>query len=137
MQSDPAHIKAWDFDTAAEGLSDGILADWAPASATDIHIVQRTTGEERIVTMTADIDDLPNSCVPVSAEHPLEPRPERENSDPANYRTASTIKAEWWTSGQEQEATMTCGKWWIGQDDDQLWAFTPELTMVAIEEQAD
>lgn len=133
--SDPAHIKAWDFDDAAAGREDGVLAGWAPDTATDIHILQRTTGEERIVTMTADIVDLPAECTPVSEENPLEPRPERRGSDPADYRTASTITASWWQAGQEQDATMTCGKWWVGQDGTDLWAFTPELQAVTVEEQ--
>lgn len=108
---------------------------WTPDTATGIHILQRTTGEERIVTMTADIAELPAECVPVSEENPLQPRPERRESDPADYRTTSTISASWWQAGQEAEATMICGTWWVGQDGTDLWAFTPELEAASLDEQ--
>jgi len=99
--------------------------------------VVRTTGDERILTMTADLGALPASCTPVSARHPLEPRPERGELTAADYRTTATLEASWWDEGTEQSATAMCGTWWVGSRDGALFGFTPELKAVEIEDQPD
>ena len=41
------------------------MPDWVPDGATEIKEVQRTTGHERIFTLTLD-GPLPDSCLPVT-----------------------------------------------------------------------
>jgi hypothetical protein len=131
------HTKTYEFATGEAGKAEGVLPDWVPDSATDVREVVRTTGDERILSMTADLGALPASCTAVSSEHPLEPRPERGDLTADDYRTAATLEASWWESGTEQGATAMCGKWWVGAQDGRLYGFAPELTVVEIEDQPD
>ncbi|WP_353709376.1 hypothetical protein ABRQ22_09775 [Cellulosimicrobium sp. ES-005] len=131
------HTKTYEFATGEAGKADGVLPDWVPDSATDVREVVRTTGDERILSMTADLGALPASCTAVSSEHPLEPRPERGDLTADDYRTAATLEAAWWEAGTEQGATAMCGKWWVGAQDGRLYGFAPELKVVTIEEQPD
>jgi chitodextrinase len=130
------HTKAFEYATGAQGKADDALPSWVPDDAADVRGVFRTTGDEAILTMTADEADLP-ACDAVTATAPLAPRPERGDLRPEDYRTDSTLKASWWTAGQEGEATRMCGAWWVGAQDGEIFAFTPELTAVEIEDQPD
>ncbi|MCR1981881.1 hypothetical protein NSA53_06435 [Cellulosimicrobium cellulans] len=131
------HTTTYEFATGKAGKAEAVLPDWVPDSATDVREVVRTTGDERILTMTADPGALPASCTPVSADHPLEPRPEHGELDAIDYRTAATLEASWWEEGTEQSATVMCGKWWVGSHDGALFGFTPELKVVEVEDQPD
>lgn len=130
------HTKAFAYTTGAQGKADDALPDWVPDGAEDVRGVFRTTGDEAILTMTADEGDLP-ACDVVTAEEPLGPRPQRGDLRPEDYRTEATLKASWWTAGQEREATRMCGAWWVGTHDGEVFAFTPELRVVEIEDQPD
>jgi hypothetical protein len=96
----------------------------------EVGVKPRPGGAERIVTMRARIDDLPDDCVPVSAERPLAPHP--ADGDPADFRSVSTLAADWWPAEAEQEATVMCGAWWVGERDGVLYAFTPERRTVPV-----
>ncbi|WP_147794550.1 hypothetical protein [Cellulomonas sp. Y8] len=126
-QPDP---RATTFATGADAKADASLPGWAPDGATDVRVKQRPGGDERIVTMRAALADLPDDCVPVSAEHPLAPRPAQ--GDPADFRSVSTLTADWWPAEAEQDATVMCGSWWVGERDGVLYAFTPERRTVPV-----
>ena len=131
------HTKAFAYDSGKGGKDAEVLPGWVPDRAADVRGVFRTTGDEVILTMDADVTQLPADCRPVDADHPLAAEPTREGTEPEDYRTDATLKASWWTAGQEQDATLVCDGWWVGQADGALFAFTPELTAVKIEDQPD
>lgn len=114
------------FASGTEAKADRSLPDWVPDSATDIRFKARAGGAERITAMRATLDDLPDDCVPVSEQEPLRPRPEQQDAAPSDFRTVSTLSADWWPAEEEQGATMMCGAWWVGEHDGVLYGFTPE-----------
>lgn len=89
---EPAHIKAWDYDTATEAGAAEVLAD-----------------EERVITMSADIDDVQGECAPASGGDTPASRLERNQSSSDDYLADATIQADQWTEDQEQAATLMCG----------------------------
>lgn len=114
---------AWEFDTGSEGKSVQVLPDWVPDDAAAVRMVARAGGEEHILTMRTSPDRLPASCTPA---HPA------EAADSADYRRVSTLSADWWSTEQEQAATIMCGSWWVVVEGDSLYAFTPERRTVAV-----
>jgi len=122
--------KASTFATATDAKAAAALPDWAPDGATDVRVKQRPGGAERIVTMRGRLADLPDDCVPVSADQPLAPHP--ADGDPADYRTVSTLHADWWPAEAEQDASVMCGAWWVAERDGVLYAFTPERRTVPV-----
>lgn len=121
------HTRQFSYPDAAHGKHDNALPDWVPADATRIREVVRTTGNERILTMTADPAGLPSLCVaipPGQAPKKLE--------DSLDH---STLKAAWWKPGTEKNATKACGDWSVTVDGRSIQAFTPESTAVSIEKQ--
>ncbi|MEL7978049.1 hypothetical protein AAG589_19440 [Isoptericola sp. F-RaC21] len=131
------HTKAFTYDSGADGKADEGLPSWVSDDASDVRGVFRTTGDEVILTMDADVASLPSDCTSVDADHPLVAEPARGTLTADDYRTGSTLKASWWTAGQEQDATLQCDGWWVGTKDGALFAFTPELKAVKIEDQLD
>ncbi|MFF2452480.1 hypothetical protein [Isoptericola sp. NPDC058082] len=131
------HTKAFAYDSGADGKADEGLPSWVPDDASDVQGVFRTTGDEVILTMDADVTSLPSDCTSVDADHPLVAKPARGTLTADDYRTGSTLEADWWATGQEQDATLQCGGWWVGTQDGDLFAFTPELKAVQIEDQPD
>jgi hypothetical protein len=51
---------------------------------------------------------------------------------PSDFRTVSTLRADWWPVEVEQDATVMCGRWWVTADGDSLYAFTPERRTVPV-----
>ncbi|MFC8599548.1 hypothetical protein [Isoptericola sp. NPDC057191] len=131
------HTKEFSYDSGASGKAADVLPAWVPDDASDVRGVFRTTGDEVILTMDADLADLPAACSAVDADHPLVAVPARDGLTVEDYRVDSTLRATWWTTGQEQEATRLCDAWWVGAQDGALFAFTPELKAVKIEDQPD
>ncbi|GAA1723768.1 hypothetical protein GCM10009809_19480 [Isoptericola hypogeus] len=131
------HTKAFTYDSGRSGKNAEVLPAWVPDDAADVRGVFRTTGDEVILLMDADVADLPVTCQAVDDAHPLATAPARDGVKAEDVRDASTLKAGWWTAGQEQDATFVCDGWWVGEADGALFAFTPELTAVEIEEQPD
>jgi hypothetical protein len=126
-QPDP---RATTYATGADAKAAETLPSWAPDDATDVRVKKRPGGDERIVTMRARIADLPDDCVPVSPEQPLGSHPAA--GDPADFRSVSTLRADWWPAEAEQDATVMCGAWWVGERDGVLYAFTPERRTVPV-----
>lgn len=131
------HTKTYSFDTGKQGKADKVLPDWVPDDATEVQEVIRTTGSERILTMRSSVDALPDTCEVVDADTPLEPRPEYTTEASKDFRSDSTLKATWWSKGQEAQSTHMCGAWWVGEKDGSLFAFKPERVNTEIEEQPD
>lgn len=120
------------YPTGTAAKQSAHLPDWVPDDAADVRVKTRPGGSERIVTMRADVASLPTDCVPVSAERPLAPHPVGEGADPADFRSVSTLRADWWPVEQEQAATLICGEWWVGEHEGSLYAFTPERRTVPV-----
>ncbi|WP_420113296.1 hypothetical protein [Pseudactinotalea sp.] len=121
-------------DTGAEGKESGLLADWIPDDASDVSVMQRTTGSERLLTFTFE-GDLPPECVAIAT--PGEPTDdELEASYATDPRTADTplsrwsrtptLEADWWPEGQLAETTHLCGRWWVSNDEDTVYGFGAE-----------
>lgn len=113
----------WEFDTGSEGKSAQVLPDWVPDDAAAVRMVARADGEERILTMRTSPDRLPASCTPANPA---------DATDSSDYRRVSTLSADWWSTEQEQAATIMCGSWWVVVEGDSLYAFTPERRTVAV-----
>lgn len=120
------------FTTGATGKNHRDLPEWVPDDATDVHLAARLGGDEQILTMKAHLADLPTVCVMVSDEQPLAPHPEGVDAVPSDFRTVSTLRADWWPVEAEQSATMMCGAWWVGERTGVLYAFTPERRTVPV-----
>ncbi|MFE6968023.1 hypothetical protein [Isoptericola sp. NPDC057653] len=131
------HTRAFSYDSGASGKAADVLPSWVPDGAADVRGVFRTTGDEVILTMDAALADLPAECAAVDADHPLVAKPARDGLTVDDYRVDATLKAAWWPSGQELDSTRVCGGWWVGAQDGALFAFTPELKAVKVEEQPD
>lgn len=128
--SGSAEDTAATYPSGAAAKSDADLPSWVPDDADDVRVKTRPGGDERIVTMRATLDALPPECVPVSAERPLAPHP--ADGDPADFRSVSTLRADWWPVEQEQASTVMCGAWWVSEHEGALYAFTPERRTVPV-----
>lgn len=104
-----------------------------------MHVMQRTTGDERLLTATFD-GDLPSSCTLIetagsptdeelTAAYATDDR--TKNLTLEETTTAPLLEADWWPEGQHQQTTALCGRWWVSQSEDTLYAFAPELQVVA------
>ena len=131
------------FDDMLDGDARQVLPSWVPASATAITEIQRTTGDERIFTLTLD-EELPAQCVAVGTvgeptEEEIEAglaagsdRSATEISQLAELQHRTPLlEADWWPAGQEKRTTHLCGKWWVAQEEGTVYAFTPETRVVA------
>lgn len=135
--------QAYEFSDLGEANADQILPSWVPEDAREIKEVQRTTGHERIFTLTLD-GPLPDSCLPVatpgrpSAEEIARAMAQESSLDEEqaarlieDQHHESLLTAGWWPQGAERETTHLCGKWWVSQRDGQVLAFTPETRVIA------
>lgn len=134
--------QSYAFDDMLDDDARQILPAWVPSTATDIAEVQRTTGHERIFTL-ALAEPLPSGCVELAT--PGEPTSDelRAGLTESGWREAEVdgileaqhrtplLEADWWPAGQEKKTTHLCDKWWVSQEDGQVWAFTPETRVVA------
>jgi hypothetical protein len=120
------------FDSGAAGKRAHGLPDWVPDDAEGVRALARPGGDEQILTMRADLTDLPATCTAVTAENPRAPHPEDPAVDPTDFRTVSTLRADWWPVEVEQDATVMCGRWWVTAEDGALYAFTPERRTVPV-----
>ncbi|HEY0216063.1 MAG TPA: hypothetical protein VGC57_06710 [Cellulomonas sp.] len=128
-----SQVRTASFESGAAAKQHHALPDWVPDDATGLRQSVRTTGEEQILVMRADPGDLPDTCTPVGPDNPLVPHPVAgDGSDPSDYRTVSTIRADWWPVEIEQGATLICDGWWVAVEDGSLYGFTPERRTVPV-----
>lgn len=116
------------YDRGSDANNGQELASWVPNNATDIRLVLRTTGGERILAMRNT--EIPNSCTPVPAGQQPRSGDDVDGKWKADefVTTPPTLKAEWWPQGIEQKASAICGKWWVTVQDGTTYAYSPELT---------
>lgn len=119
------------FSSGATGKAEQALPSWVPDGATDIKLMFRTTGAERILTMKNGTL-LPTTCTavpagqkPVSGDDPDNRYPAKELSN-----GPATLSADWWPNGTEQKAASVCGRWWVTVDGDKTYAYAPEATNI-------
>ncbi|WP_175009406.1 hypothetical protein [Cellulosimicrobium sp. TH-20] len=131
----PSEVVEKKASDGASGKESGLLADWVPDEATDVVVLQRATGAERLLVASYD-GDLSGECRPVAEEG----APSREElvaayrSDERTQRVpvdkmaeVRTLEADWWPDDQEARTTMLCGRWWVSQEGGTIFAFTPDL----------
>lgn len=125
--------------TTTEGRADGLLASWVPDGGTDVRVLQRTTGDERLVTFDYT-GALPSSCTRIAT--PGEPTDAELKASYAtdartkgvrvsDLATTPTLDASWWPQDQAERTSHLCGRWWVSQRDGQVYAFAPDRTAVA------
>jgi len=133
-------------ETSAQAVADGLLPDWVPAGGTDVQLVQRNTGAERIFTMKYDGKLDSGQCTalktagdPTAAElakaYASDPR--TENFEPDEISDTRTLDADWWPADGQDKTTDLCGRFWVHQSDGVLYAFAPDRvsTVHAIEKE--
>ena len=124
------------FSNGASGKADGALPSWVPDGATDIKMMFRTTGAERIMVLKNG-SPLPTTCTAVPAGQKPVSGEDSDNAYPAKdfSNGPATLSADWWPSGTEQKASSVCGRWWVTTDGDKTYAYAPETTQIVQEVQ--
>lgn len=133
-------------ETSEQAVADGLLPDWVPAGGTDVQLVQRNTGAERIFTMKYDGKLDSGQCAaletagdPSAAElaaaYASDPR--TKNFEPDEISDTRTLDADWWPADGQDKTTDLCGRFWVHQADGALYAFAPDTvsTVHAIEKE--
>nr|WP_312638197.1 hypothetical protein [Rhodococcus qingshengii] len=109
--------ETFSFAQASNGID--TLPSWVPAGATGIDEVIRTTGNERILRMTANIAEIDhNSCI---ARPTVETRP-------------ASLSAQWWPTGVEKGSSFQCGDWYVGEKDSFVYGYRPETVGFVIDQ---
>jgi hypothetical protein len=123
--------KTDDFSWKTTVDAKNVAPDWIPATAGDIKERARTTGNERILAYRGTITELPSTCTSLPLGTDLVPRPDNDRNRPGDFKITATLTADWWPAGQEGKTTAMCGKWWVSSDGERVYAFTPELKVIA------
>jgi len=114
-----AYKKTETFSFARTSNGIDTLPSWVPAGATGIDEVIRTTGNERILRMTANIAEIDhNVCTALPA---VEARP-------------ASLSAQWWPVGVEKSSSFQCGDWYVGQTDSFVYGYRPETLGFVIDQ---
>lgn len=122
-------------DSGAEGKASGLLAAWVPDDATEIQVLQKTTGSERLLAFSYD-GDLPEECFAIDDDGaPTEEELERSyatdlrtaDSEVGEWSTDPTMEADWWPAGQHRQTTQLCGRWWVSHSGDTYYGFAAEF----------
>jgi len=133
---DPSNSKERHAETGAEGKESELLADWVPDEARDVHVMQRTTGSERLLTFEYD-GAVPQDCLQIEVTgKPTEEELAQayatdlrtRDSQVEEWSTEPTLEADWWPVGHEAATTHLCGRWWVSADDGTFHAFAAEFT---------
>lgn len=119
------------------------MPTWVAEDARDIRLLQRTTGDERILTYQSQ-SQPPATCLqikktgkPSEAElvEALASDGHKTDSELADHvqQQAQTplLAADWWPVGTEGKTTHLCGKWWVSVAGSHVYGYTPEMSAVA------
>ncbi|MCW4466224.1 hypothetical protein OK351_12020 [Glutamicibacter sp. MNS18] len=126
--------------TSQDGVASGLLPGWVPAGGSDIRLEQRSTGHERIFVMDYAGELPAGQCTKIKEEGApsaaeLEAAyggdPRTKDIDPEEFVTFRTLEADWWPDATEQRTTHLCGRWWVHQQQGNLYAFAPDISGVA------
>lgn len=121
--------------TSQKAVEDGVLPDWVPAGGTDVQLVQRNTGSERIFIMNYEgkLDSeqckaLKTTGQPTDAElaQAYASDSRTKNMKPGELSKTRTLEAEWWPQSAQASTTDLCGRFWVHQADGKLYAFSPD-----------
>lgn len=132
---DSSNSKEHHVETGAEGKESGLLAEWIPDDAREVHVMQRTTGSERLLTFEY-VGELPPECQQIEAiGNPTEQELEAAYATDARtadwavaeWSTTPTLEADWWPTGHEAMTTHLCGRWWVSGAEGTFRAFAAEL----------
>ena len=121
--------------TSEEGVAKGILPTWVPEGGTNVELVQRNSGSERIFVLDYSGDLPAQSCTPVqktgqptaqelARAYASDERVKR--LDPEELSTTRTLDAEWWPEAAQSRTTHLCERFWVHQADGKLYAFSPD-----------
>lgn len=121
--------------TSQEAVEDGILPSWVPKDATNVKLIQRNSGPERIFVMDLAEKFTATQCSPIdtvgkptakelAAAYASDERTKSYN--PADMAQERTLQADWWPEGTEAKTTDLCGRFWVHEADGKLFAFTPD-----------
>ncbi|MCD2107324.1 hypothetical protein O4214_23615 [Rhodococcus erythropolis] len=106
-----AYKKTETFSFARTSNGIDTLPSWVPAGATDIDEIIRTTGNERILRMKANVAEIDhNICTALPT---VETRP-------------ASLSAQWWPAGIEKSSSFQCGDWYVGEKDSFVYGYRPE-----------
>ena len=121
--------------TSQAGVASELLPTWVPAGGTNVELVQRNTGSERIFVMDYD-GQLPNDkCITVATagkpsaaelKKAYASDPRTKNFDSEEISTTRTLEADWWPDDAEAKTTNLCGRFWVHQSGGKLYAFAPD-----------
>jgi len=132
--------------SSKQAVADGLLPNWVPEGGSNIELVQRNTGSERIFVMDFDGKLPAEKCVPIKkVGQPSEQELTKayaSDSRTAQWKvdeisTQRTLDADWWPADAESRTTDLCGRFWVHQEGGKLYAFAPDSvnTVKAINEE--
>lgn len=138
--STPNHIEVKTADTGITAKADHIAPTWLPDDARDVTVKRRTTGNERILvaSYTGRLDAP--GCFAIA--EPGQPNAQElnrayaaddltKNATVADFTTRPSLSASWWPGGQEKKTRLMCDRWWVTVDGGKIYAFSPEMKMIA------
>lgn len=134
--------------TSEEAVSGELLPTWVPKGGTDVKLVQRNTGMERIFVMDYSGEVPGEQCVPIkSTGHPSEAELKKAYASDSRTKdfeaeeisATRTLEADWWPEGAENQTTDLCGRFWVHVADGKLYAFAPDAnsTVKSVQQERD
>lgn len=123
--------------SSQEAVSSGLLRNWVPEGGSNIKLMQRNTGMERIFVMDYSADVPSDKCLalntvgkPSEAELKKAYASDSRTKDFAAKEISSTrtLEADWWPENAESQTTDLCGRFWVHVADGKLYAFAPDTT---------
>lgn len=121
--------------TSEKAVEEGLLPQWAPAGGTNVELMQRNSGAERIFVMDYDGKVDSDQCSALktvgkptddelAAAYASDERV--KNFKPEDISKTRTLQAQWWPENAEQKTTDLCGRFWVHQEAGKLYAFAPD-----------
>ncbi|CBT77497.1 MULTISPECIES: hypothetical protein [Glutamicibacter] len=123
-------------ESSSEAVANGLLPNWVPDGGTNIELVQRNTGNERIFVMDYEGKLSDGQCTTLSqVGDPTDEElarayasdPRTKDLEAEEISTTRTLDAEWWPDNAQERTTDLCGRFWVHQADGKLYAFAPDL----------
>ncbi|WP_190264216.1 MULTISPECIES: hypothetical protein [Glutamicibacter] len=125
-------------ESSSKAVADGLLPNWVPEGGTNIELVQRNTGNERIFVMDYEGKLNDGQCTalskvgdPTDAELAKAYASDPRTKDLAAVEISKTrtLDADWWPDDAQTRTTDLCGRFWVHQADGKLYAFAPDLVV--------
>lgn len=122
-------------ENSKDAVADGLLPKWVPEGGTDIQLVQRNTGSERIFAMDYDGELDSAQCQPLkTVGEPSDAElaqayasdSRTKNLEPEKMSKTRTLEADWWPEAAQDSTTDLCGRFWVHQADGKLYGFAPD-----------